>query len=203
MLALWALEALDLCMIMADRTVEMWNITAHKLFVPTWLPKLMHLELSWQDFVALLHIHFGQSQLPYFKLFVIVGGNLDDFVLKQMRQMHTVLLIHLPLKHCGAITFRNKVVRCSQSEVISQIASFLSAVFNHVCKQVWKRLTLCCAPTLIPLNSLLLLCNIQIDGPKHQSTTTPTKLSFGCIYIPVGTRLLKGSLLQFHTSTTN
>ena len=96
----------------------------------------MHLELSWQDFVALLHIHFGQSQLPYFKLFVIVGGNLDDFVLKQMRQMHTVLLIHLPLKHCGAITFRNKVVRCSQSEVISQIASSLSAVFNHVCKQV-------------------------------------------------------------------
>lgn len=89
----------------------------------------MYLELSWQDFEALLHINFGQSQPPYFKLFVIVGVNLGDFVLKQMRQTHTVVLTHFPLKHCGAITFRNRVVRCSQSEVISQIASSVSAVF--------------------------------------------------------------------------
>lgn len=89
----------------------------------------MHLDLSWQNWMALLRIHFGQSQLPYFKLFVMVEGSLDNFVLKWMRQMHTVLLTHLPLKHCGAITFRNKVVRYNQSEVISQIASSVSAVF--------------------------------------------------------------------------
>lgn len=89
----------------------------------------MHLDLSWQDCVALLHIHWGQSQLPYFKLFVMIGGNLGNFVLKWMRQMHTVLLTHLPLKHCGAVTFRNKVVRYSQSEVTSQTASSVSAVF--------------------------------------------------------------------------
>lgn len=60
---------------------------------------------------------------------MIVGGNLGDFVLRQRRHKHTVLLTHLPFKHCGAIAFRNSVVRYSQSEVISQIASSVFAVF--------------------------------------------------------------------------
>lgn len=95
-----------------------------QLFVPTSLAGLI---------VALLQVHFEQNHLPYF---VIAGGNLDDLVLRQLRQKHTVLLIHLPLKHYEAITIRNKVVRCSQSEVIPQISSSVPAVLLKQCSQM-------------------------------------------------------------------
>lgn len=71
---------------------------------------------------------------PHFK-FVVVGGNLDDFVPEQMRQMPSVVLTHLPFEHCGAITFRNTVERCSQCEETAQTASYVLQCFsNRVCK---------------------------------------------------------------------
>lgn len=54
----------------------------------------------------------------------------------------------------------------------------------------------------MPLDSSLLLCDIPIDGLSTRAQLH-TELSFGLIYIPVGTCLLKGSLLLFHTSATN
>lgn len=160
-----------------------------QLFVPTSLAGLI---------VDVLQVHFEQNHLPYF---VIAGGNLDGFVLKQLRQKHTVLLTHLPLKNYGAITIRNKVVRCRQSEVIPPISSSVPAVLLKLCSQMALKMLnlvlcthgccLCWSCVVFRWMGLCIIAQLRI------------KLSFDCTHIPVGTCLLKGSFLQFHTSAAS